>query len=144
MDTAEREKQDVQPAEEQDAAANAQKDAAYSLGIMKMTQSYGDKDLALQEAITIFRSVSGWKDADEKAEACQSLLEDMRAKKQEAERLAEEKRIAAEQRGKKKKFIIAGVVLGIVLVSVLTKTYFILLLGAMVALFFLYSNIKKK
>lgn len=62
-------------------------------------------------AADTFRSISGWKDADEQIYACQRKIEEIKAKEEadrlERERQAEQKRIAAEKAAKKRKKIIA-------------------------------------
>ena len=60
-----------------------------------------------EAAIKIFKSISGWKDADEQIIVCQKKLEEIKAK-EEADRLqAEQKRIADEKAAKKRKKVIA-------------------------------------
>ena len=62
-----------------------------------------------QRAIEQYRTISGWKDADEQIAACEKRIEEIKAKEEadriEAERKAEEMRIAAEKRKKKNKKI---------------------------------------
>ena len=64
---------------------------------------------AMNAAIQYFKSISGWKDADEKVYACQRKAEEIRAKEEadrlEAKRQAELRKIAAEKRVKKLKKI---------------------------------------
>ena len=80
------------------------KDAIYSSGKRKMT---GEKAASYEEAIGIFKTISGWKDADEQIYACQKKIEEIKAKDLEAQRKAEERRIAEEKAAKKRKKIIA-------------------------------------
>ena len=58
-----------------------------------------------EKAIKLFESISGWKDADEQICFCQKQIEKLKAKAEadrlEAERKAEERRIAAEKAAKK-------------------------------------------
>jgi len=77
------------------------KDAVYSSGKVKMI---GELAAPYEEAIKIFQTISGWKDADEQIYACQRKIEEIKA---EAERKAESKRIADEKAAKKRKKIVA-------------------------------------
>lgn len=87
-----------------DKAEICRKDAVYASARSKMT---GEKAASYEEAIGIFNTVSGWKDADEQIYACQKKIEEIKAKEEadrlEAERKAEERRIAAEKAAKKRK-----------------------------------------
>ena len=82
-----------------------------------------------EAAIRLYESISGWKDADEQIYACQRKIEEIKAKEEadrlEAERKAEERRIAAEKATKKLKKIAAIatpiVVACIAFVIVMTK-----------------------
>ena len=60
-----------------------------------------------QRAIEQYRTIPGWKDADEQIKACEKRIEEIKAKEEaeriETERKAEEVRIAAEKRKKKVK-----------------------------------------
>lgn len=84
------------------------KDAVYSSAKLRMI---GNNVASYEEAISIFRTISGWKDADEQIYACQRKIEEIKAKEEadrlEAEYKAEERRIAAEKAAKKRKKIIA-------------------------------------
>ena len=84
------------------------KEAMYSSAKSKMS---GEKVAHYQKAIQIFKTISGWKDADEQIIICQRKIEEIKAKEEvellEAERKAEERRIAAEKAAKKRKKIIA-------------------------------------
>ena len=55
----------------------ARKDAILAEGKAKMT---GDVIFDYESAIKLFESISGWKDADEKAYACQKKIEEIKAK----------------------------------------------------------------
>lgn len=80
------------------------KDAVYASAKSKMA---GEKAASYEEAIGIFKTISGWKDVDEQICACQKKIEEIKAKEEadrlEAERKAEERRIAAEKAAKKRK-----------------------------------------
>lgn len=80
------------------------KDAVYSTAKSKMI---GEKVASYEEAINVFRTISGWKDSDEQIHACQKKIEEIKAKEEadrlEVERKAEERRIAAEKAAKKRK-----------------------------------------
>ncbi len=87
-----------------DKAEVCRKDEIYASAKNKMT---GEKAASYEEAIGIFRTISGWKDADEQIYACQKKIEEIKAKEEadrlEAERKAEERRITAEKAAKKRK-----------------------------------------
>ena len=85
----------------------------------KMT---GDETEPYKDAISLFGTIPGWRDADEQKEACERKIEEINAAKEaarieaekkaeeerkEAEKKAEEQRIAAKKQ--KKKMTIAGV-----------------------------------
>ena len=78
------------------------KDAIY---LSAKAQMNGNKVAHYREAIKIFQTISGWKDADEQICFCQKQIEKLKAKAEadrlEAERKAEERRIAAEKAAKK-------------------------------------------
>ncbi|MCR4594265.1 MAG: toll/interleukin-1 receptor domain-containing protein, partial [Clostridiales bacterium] len=84
------------------------KDAIYASGRSQMT---GFDVRGYETAINVFRTISGWKDADEQIYACQRKIEEIKAKEEadrlERERQAELERIAAEKAAKKRKRIIA-------------------------------------
>lgn len=85
-----------------DKAEKARKDAVLSSGIQEQRT---DIISSLEKAIELFRSISGWKDADERTYACSKRIEEIRAEDErrrlEEERKAEEARIAAEVAKKK-------------------------------------------
>ena len=86
------------------------KDGIYSSAKSKITE---DSTASCEEAIQMFQSISGWKDADEQICACQKRIEEIKAKEKaerlEAERKAEERRIAANKaRRKRKKTFVIG------------------------------------
>lgn len=89
----------------------ARKDAVYAAAEAKMT---GDKIRPYEKAIEEFRSISGWKDADEKIALCQQKIEEIKIKEEQdrldKERKKEEARIAREQAAKKTKKILAVVI----------------------------------
>ena len=93
-----------------DKAEICRKDGIYSSAKSKITE---DSTASCEEAIQMFRSISGWKDADEQICACQKRIEEIKAKEKaerlEAERKAEERRIAANKaRRKRKKAFVIG------------------------------------
>ena len=87
-------------------AESCRKDAVYTTAISR--RAVGNI-ASYEEAIAIFKTIPGWRDADSKIYACQKRIEEIKAK-EEADRLealhkAEEKRIAAAKRAKRlKKF----------------------------------------
>ena len=87
-------------------AESCRKDAVYTTAISRMavgnTASY-------KQAIAVFKTIPGWRDADSQIYACQKRIEEIKAQEEaarlEALRKAEEKRIAAAKRAKRlKKF----------------------------------------
>ena len=93
-----------------DKAEICRKDGIYSSAKSKITE---DSTASCEEAIQMFQSISGWKDADEQICACQKRIEEIKAKEKaerlKAERKAEERRIAANKaRRKRKKAFVIG------------------------------------
>ena len=90
-----------------DNAEICRKDALYNSARSQMSQNTIS---CYESAIRMFESISGWKDADEQIYACQKKIEELKAKAEaerlEAERKAEEHRIAVEKAKKKIKKII--------------------------------------
>lgn len=86
----------------------ARKDAIYASARSMMN---GEKADSYEEAIRNFKTISGWKDTDEQIYACQKRIEEIKAKEEadrlEAERKAEERRIATEKMAKKCKKVFA-------------------------------------
>ncbi len=102
-----------------DDAEVCRKDAIYSSAKSRMTSN---EVAAHGEAIWLFKTISGWKDADAQIVVCQKRIEEIKAKEEadrleakrkaeakrlEAERWAEAERLAAEKAAKKRKKIIA-------------------------------------
>ena len=67
----------------------------------------GTNESAFNAAIEKFEEIPGWKDSDELIMSCRSKIEEIKAKEEldrlEAERKAEEKRIADEKAAKRHK-----------------------------------------
>ena len=87
-------------------AESCRKDAVYTTAISRMTVG---NTASYKQAIAIFKTIPGWRDADSQIYACQKRIEEIKAKEEaarlEALRKAEEKRIAAAKRAKRlKKF----------------------------------------
>ena len=80
-----------------DKAEICRKDAVYASAKEKMTD---ENTVSYEDAIYIFKTISGWKDADEQIVLCQQKIEALRLAD---ERKAEEERIAAEIAAKKRK-----------------------------------------
>ena len=76
----------------------ARKDEILSEGNSQMTS---DVISDYEYAITIFKSISGWKDADDKIYACQKRIEEIK-KKEEQKRIEKEKQAEAERIEKEK------------------------------------------
>ena len=102
------------------------KDEIYALARSQMT---GNIVNGYEAAIGTFRTISGWKDADEQIAACQRMIEAIKEREEkdrlEAARKEEERRIAKEKATKKRRKIIAVaaviVVVCIAFIIVLTK-----------------------
>ena len=93
-----------------DKAEICRKDGIYSSAKSKIAE---DSTVSCEEAIQMFQSILGWKDSDEQICACQKRIEEIKAKERaerlEAERKAEERRIAANKaRRKRKKAFVIG------------------------------------
>ncbi len=108
-----------------DKAEACRKDEIYNNGCCCLKE---DNIGAMNAAIQYFKSISGWKDADEKVYACQKKKEQIK-EKQEADRLeaarqAELRKIAAEKRVKKLKkiAIIAAPIVCVCIVFVIVLT----------------------
>lgn len=88
-------------------AENSRKDAIYDSARQEMI---ADKIADYESAIAAFRTISGWRDAEEQIALCQKRIGEIKAQ-EEADRLemrrqAEEKRIADEIAAKKRKKVI--------------------------------------
>ena len=95
-----------------DKAEVCRKDAVYAYASARSQMTGNANAISNYEAaINTFRTISGWKDADEQIYVCQRKIEEIKAKEEadrlERERQAEEKRIAAEKAAKKRKRTIA-------------------------------------
>ena len=99
-------------------AENCRKDAVYGSALSHMT---GNDVVGYEAAIHTFRTISGWRDADEQIRVCQSRIEEIQAKEEaerlEAARQEEARRIAREKASKKRKRI-AAIVTPIVVVCI--------------------------
>ena len=93
-----------------DNAEICRKDALYNSACSQMT---GNIIRNYESAIRMLESISGWKDADEQIYACQKKVEELKAKEEaerlEAERKAEEHRIAVEKAKKKAKKVFIAI-----------------------------------
>ena len=93
-----------------DNAETCRKDALYNSSRSQMT---GNIIRNYESAIRMLESISGWKDADEQIYACQKKIEELKAKAEaerlEAERKAEEHRIAVEKAKKKAKKVFIAI-----------------------------------
>ena len=93
-----------------DNAETCRKDALYNSARSQMNQNTIS---SYESAIRMLESISGWKDADEQIYACQKKIEELKAKEEaerlEAERKAEEHRIAVEKRKKKAKKVFIAI-----------------------------------
>ena len=93
-----------------DNAETCRKDTLYNSARSQMT---GNIIRNYESAIRMLESISGWKDADEQIYACQKKIEELKAKAEaerlEAERKAEEHRIAVEKAKKKAKKVFIAI-----------------------------------
>lgn len=80
-----------------DKAAIAKKDELLANGKSKMRMHV---DFEYEKAISIFKLIPGWKDADELQQVCRTKIEEIKAK--EAERLEEERLAELERREKER------------------------------------------
>lgn len=85
-------------------AETCRKNAVYDSA---KAQMIGGSVSDYEAAMNTFRTISGWKNADEKIALCQNRIEEIKAKEEEDRLEAEEKRIAKEKAAKKRKKIIA-------------------------------------
>ena len=93
-----------------DNAETCHKDALYNSARSQMSQNTIS---CYESAIRMLESIPGWKDADEQIYACQKKIEELKAKEEaerlEAERKAEEHRIAVEKAKKKAKKVFIAI-----------------------------------
>ena len=93
-----------------DNAETCRKDALYNSARSQMRQNTIS---CYESAIRMLESIPGWKDADEQIYACQKKIEELKAKEEaerlEAERKAEEHRIAVEKAKKKAKKVFIAI-----------------------------------
>ena len=93
-----------------DNAETCRKDALYNSARSQMSQNTIS---CYESAIRMLESISGWKDADEQIYVCQKKIEELKAKEEaerlEAERKAEEHRIAVEKAKKKAKKVFIAI-----------------------------------
>ena len=93
-----------------DNAEICRKDALYHSARSQMSQNTIS---SYESAIRMLESIPGWKDADEQIYACKKKIEELKAKEEaerlEAERKAEEHRIAVEKRKKKAKKVFIAI-----------------------------------
>ena len=96
----------------------ARKEEIYNEALVEMS---ANTESGYRSAAKTFQTIPGWKDADALAAQCMEKAEECRAKEAadrlEAERIAEQRRVAAEKSAKKRKKI-AAVVTPIVVVSI--------------------------
>ena len=102
------------------------KDAIYQEA---RSQMMGSTASGYESAINTFRTIPGWKDADDQILACQRGIEEIRAKeeaeRQEALRKAEEARIAEEKAAKKRKktiLIVAPILVACIAFAIVLTT----------------------
>ena len=78
---------------------------------------------SFEKAIELFKSISGWKDADEQIARCEAKLPELRDKEEkeriERERKAEQERIEAAKQAKRKKRILKLSLLSVVVIVIL-------------------------
>lgn len=91
-----------------DKAEICRKDKAYETAQSCIRTTF-DKKVGYENAIKLYETISGWKDADEQIIICQNRIKEIKQKEEAdrlaAEREAEEKRIADDKTKKKAKII---------------------------------------
>ena len=96
------------------------KNAIYDAAIKQMQGD--DKQISNYEtAIRQFRSIPGWRDADEKIDICQRKIEELKEDRLALEQLIEKKRIADRKRKKMMRMAAAIIVLVFVVSNLITK-----------------------
>lgn len=104
---------------------NARLEGIYRRAVAAMSAACNEKEY--EEAVDLFESVSGWKDADEQAEICRRRIEvikeKLEAERLEAERKEEERRIAKEKASLKRKRTLS---IGAVAACVCAAVFFLL------------------
>ena len=87
-------------------AEACRKNGMYASAISKMNEN---TERGYEEAISIFNTVSGWRDTDDKIRICQNRINEIKIKEEkerlEKERKAEERRIAAIKAAKRRKML---------------------------------------
>ena len=110
-------------------AEKARKNFVFENGILKMK---GDDISNYEEALDLFKSISGWKDADEKACTCERIIEAIKAN-DEAKRIEKEREkkiieIENEEevrKKRKKRFIITLYIFAIVIFIIICNAFLI-------------------
>jgi tetratricopeptide (TPR) repeat protein len=101
------------------------KDNVYATAKNHMT---GENISEYEAAINIFRTIPGWKDADEQIEVCEKKIEEIKAKEEheaEERRVAAEKAVAAAAKRKKRVAIITSVAVACIAFAVVLITVII-------------------
>ena len=101
------------------------KDAIYQAARSQMT---GSVVSGYESAVKLFRTISGWKDAEDQILACQRKIEEIKAQEEadrkEAERKAEEQRLAEKKHEKRMKLVTAIVLSAVGLIVAAVVLYF--------------------
>ena len=109
-----------------DRVEKRSKDAVYAEARSKMI---GDKISGYEEAVELFQSIPGWKDAEKQICTCEDKIELIKAKEEadrlEVERKVEERRIAIAKAVKKIAAIATPIACAIIAVVVVLKTVII-------------------
>ena len=123
-------------AEEKERAELQRKAGIYSGAVALMNYpsgaAYNFSTVHLEKAIKEFKSISGWRDSDEKVIVCQRKIEELREKAEthriERERFAEIRRKEAEKRAKRNKkiaIIVTPIVCAIIIFIIVLNTVII-------------------
>ena len=103
-------------------AEEARKNGIYAEAV---AFSQKESEECLKDAIRLFRSISGWRDADERIPICEKRIEEIRAR-QEAQRMEAERKAEARKRKNKRLAVILAAVAAAVIAIILLATKVIL------------------
>lgn len=99
-------------------AEEARKNGIYAEAV---AFSQKESEECLTDAIRLFRSISGWRDADERIPICEKRIEEIRAR-QEAQRMEAERKAEARKRKNKRLAVILAAVAAVIITVILLVT----------------------
>ncbi|MBR0205243.1 MAG: TIR domain-containing protein [Clostridia bacterium] len=99
-------------------AEEARKNGIYAEAV---AFSQKESEECLKDAIRLFRSISGWRDADERIPICEKRIEEIRAR-QEAQRMEAERKAEARKRKNKRLAVILAAVAAVIITVILLVT----------------------